>query len=577
MNNTILNNGTLFIALLTILKHIINIANVKGVGSMSRVYLLIPLLLLVTVNTLVLVHSMAVEDIYGSGNVVYVPDDYSSIQDAIDNTGNNTIIYVKTGIYSGFHLSRRNNVTIKALGDVVIDGGGRAGYGIIISKCSYCSIEGFKIRNYITHGDNEGGGIKSLGIGNITLENIEVYSTSIGIYVESEYTTIRNVHVHDVDTGVSVALAKLVFIYYAIIENAEKGVDMYLGKTTLISGTIIKNCTTGVHYYYYSQFNTISNTTISNTDVAVFAETYSDVTISYSEIRDSNKAFYVDDNSYIRAYLNSILGVNSVTVEKHYSSVDLYSSEKLYYYYHNQIYISYLGNYYGEDNIVDENEDGVEDNPPYRLREPLMNYIIIPYPSFTDLPLRTKIVEEPPQEAAPGSEMTIRIRLENLNTVDKKYYVEFYSSTTLSYMYISTMTKSVDNVDRLSSELTVEKSSTDYLGLVCKLPSDYSGTITLGFRIIDASTNETVLEKEYSIAVNPSATSPTTTTPATSQQPTTQPTGPGETGGSGTTATPGGGESSGTQPSGADYTLVAIAVIIIVALAVVAFILMRRR
>ncbi|MCD6494385.1 MAG: hypothetical protein J7K36_11460 [Archaeoglobaceae archaeon] len=97
--------------------------------------------------SIILVFAMLLCMINVQAATIYVPDDYESIQQAIDNANNGDTIIVRDGIYKE-NIKIDKSVTLKSengSANCTIDAGG-SGSAITI-KADKVVIEGFSIRN----------------------------------------------------------------------------------------------------------------------------------------------------------------------------------------------------------------------------------------------------------------------------------------------------------------------------------------------------------------------------------------------------------------------------------------------
>jgi parallel beta-helix repeat protein len=114
-----------------------------------------------------------------SPSTLMVPDDYKTIQEAINNAGSGDTIFVRKGIYTENIVI---NKSITLIGEdresTIIDG--RATGNVISIKASNVTIKGFTIRNSDPF---VGYGIFIERFGNIVISNNSINNNNIGIQI----------------------------------------------------------------------------------------------------------------------------------------------------------------------------------------------------------------------------------------------------------------------------------------------------------------------------------------------------------------------------------------------------------
>ncbi len=160
--------------------------------------------------------------IIGNGNTLYVggsgPDNYSMIQDAIDNASNGDTVFVyddSSPYYENIVIDKSINLVGEDKDTTIIDGSGTF---TVIEVCTdWVNISGFLIQN-------------------------PGFSYGWGIDLISNYNCIKGNKVSNHHTGIS--------LRYSC--------------SNLIKGNIVSNCYWGVHLEYYSNNNIIDNNTINS-------------------------------------------------------------------------------------------------------------------------------------------------------------------------------------------------------------------------------------------------------------------------------------------------------------------------
>jgi len=173
-------------------------------------------------------------------NVLHVPVDYPSIQDAINHANIGDIIYVHEGIY---YENVVVNKSVTLFGEnpdlTIIDGNGTG--SVITISADNVTISGFTIRNSGTNIGDSGVCIGLFSGSVITNNKIMNNSNGIGLFTANKNTISNN-----------------------IISGNHEGIFIQASiENKVFNNTISKN-TNGLGLYFYSYNNLISGNTISN-------------------------------------------------------------------------------------------------------------------------------------------------------------------------------------------------------------------------------------------------------------------------------------------------------------------------
>lgn len=164
-----------------------------------------------------------------AATTIYVPDDYSTIQAAVNNVTAGDTIIVRAGTYNEAVNVNKDNLTIRGVGrdTVIVDGtglGNAIGFNVVGGGGSHIqgvTIEEFTIRNYNGHGIDVRGDENTI-TGNCIRDN-----QGSGIFVYGNRTTISN----NVVTG-----------------NDEHGICAYYNDNTISDNEVRGNSSHGIRF-----------------------------------------------------------------------------------------------------------------------------------------------------------------------------------------------------------------------------------------------------------------------------------------------------------------------------------------
>ncbi|MGD9131689.1 MAG: right-handed parallel beta-helix repeat-containing protein [Candidatus Bathyarchaeota archaeon] len=299
-------------------------------------------------------------------DTIVVPDDYGSIQEAIDDASDGDTVYVLEGTY---HENLVVNKSISLLGEnvdtTIIDGKPSEGYRIPIKiECDNVSVSGFKL----LYGYS---GISVGGVKYCSISGNRIAGNQHGIYlVGASYSNITENYFEQI--GLSAAI-RLAYSNY-----------------NLIAGNYIKECTEGIQITQSSTNNTVTENTITDCDDVAIRLQYADnntVARNYASNSRLGTSIYVANNNTIthNSYVNNTEALPLGEWEWYAKTFGYNGSVNVI----NQ-------NYYSDYNGTDTDGDGLG-NTPYVMNDenqdtsPLMEPIEIEaipeFPSWIILPL----------------------------------------------------------------------------------------------------------------------------------------------------------------------------------------------
>jgi len=323
------------------------------------------LVLLLSVS--VVVSFPQIGTVNAEADTIVVPDDYGSIQEAINAASEGDTVYVKEGTY---HENVVVNKSLSLVGEnvdtTVIDGAPSEGYRIPIKiECDHVTVCGFKILY----------GYAGISVGEVkycSISGNRIAGGTHGIKLfGTSYSNITENYLEQI--GLSAAI------------------QLSASNYNLVTGNYIKECTEGIQVWQHSTNNTVMENTITNCD---------DIAIRLQ---------YADNNTVARNYVvsNSRLGTsiyvannNTITHNSYINNTEALPLGEWEWYaktfgYNGSVNIINQ-NYYSDYNGTDADGDGLGDTPyifndenqdPHPLMEPIEIEAIPEFPSWIILPL----------------------------------------------------------------------------------------------------------------------------------------------------------------------------------------------
>ena len=336
---------------------------------------------------------------------IVVPDDFATLQEAINNASKGDTVFVKKGIYTDLALL---NKSISLIGEnketTIIDSTGIESRVYI--EANYVTITGFTIKNADSHGirlgliefepDSEYQPIGCKIIGN----NIE--NNKRGIYVRggSEHIISENNITKNETHGIELHSSKTIILRNNILNNGKTGITINQSRKVIIKGNSIKNNgqkesgTGGINLRSEGPFYIYGNNITDNHIGIQFDENCNNASISKNNIEKNDvgvdlKNFLLDNSSIgtdnIVYFNNFIDNTKQVVINKEYYNNE--SIENIFSFNNGTDRVSWdngkKGNYWNNFKGIDNNGDGIS-NIPFIINEknqdkkPSMQLIEIP-------------------------------------------------------------------------------------------------------------------------------------------------------------------------------------------------------
>jgi nitrous oxidase accessory protein len=293
---------------------------------------------------------------------IVVPDDYATIQEAIDNALVGDVVYVKSGSY---HENLVVNKSLSLIGEnvdtTIVDGNPPEGYRIPIKiQCDNVSVSGFKLLY----------GYSGISVG------------------DAKYCSISGNTISGNQHGIMLVNCSYCEVsrnYFELIALSS-AIQLSYSNYNLVTGNYIDNCTEGIQIWQGSSNNKVSENTVTNCDDVAIRFQYADNnTAIRNEVSNSGigTSIYVANN-------NTITNNNYINNSMQFAASEWYARTFGYNGSQNIINQNYWSNYNGTDSngegigdtpyIIDENN---QDN--YPLMQPIDVEAIPEFPLWSNL------------------------------------------------------------------------------------------------------------------------------------------------------------------------------------------------
>jgi parallel beta-helix repeat protein len=264
------------------------------------------LFVLLLLSSIVLVSFPQLVDANSEPNTLVVPDDYASIQEAIDTAEDGDTVCVKSGEY---HENLVVNKSLSLIGEnmntTIVDGNPPEGYRIPIKiQCDNVSVSGFKFLygdSGITVGDSKYCNI----FGNRIADNRHGV-----VLVSCSYCNVTENYFEQIGLSSAIQLSYSNYNLVAgnYIDSCTEGIQIWLGScNNTLTGNTITNCSNYALSFQYSDKNIVTRNDISNSDfgTAIYVSNLNN--ISYNNYVNNNVNFASDSNeSYAMTFGHNV-------------------------------------------------------------------------------------------------------------------------------------------------------------------------------------------------------------------------------------------------------------------------------
>jgi len=196
--------------------------------------------------------------VFTQSTTIIVPDDFSTIQEAVNAANPGDTVYVRAGTYQEIVMINKNNLVLtgESKHTTIIDGGGGTDRTVLVDNADNVEISGFTIQN--------------------SYDDIYIYDSSFGTVSGNIITTCSF-------RGIILSGSSFITISGNMLTSNHDGIELYRSSFVTVSG------------------NTITNSRLSIGTSQSFNNTFSENTITKSQI-----GIYIWNCSYTTASGNTI-------------------------------------------------------------------------------------------------------------------------------------------------------------------------------------------------------------------------------------------------------------------------------
>lgn len=295
-------------------------------------------------------------------DAIYVPDNITTIQDAVDLAMEGDTIVVKDGIYKENVLIDKH-LTIKSENEAdatIIQAANSNNPIFYLLNVDYVNISGFGV----TGSDSAGIYLKDSDNCNISNNNAMNNHGGISLFSSKNNTLANNTVSNNDEEGISLLFSSNNNTITNNIANVNKiGIRLSLSINNTLANNTVSNSEGEGICLYSSTNNTICNNNLNYNEFSIKLESSNNNVLNMNtnlnnlwgihlKFSSNNK---ISLNNFMGNHFNNVLSINSANIWN--------STEEITCTYNGKTYTKYLGNYWDDYKGTDEDDDGIGDTP----------------------------------------------------------------------------------------------------------------------------------------------------------------------------------------------------------------------